>query len=115
MATRVTRGNSMINGFWSKSLVTLVAGGLFATMVEADLAEFNAINAAARAARERGDNAALLANIRKLAVIAPGHPSLQIALARGLALDGDGKGAVAQLNRTADLGFSFRASDDVAF
>lgn len=105
----------MMNRFWSTSLVTLVASGLFATVAQSDLAEFNAINAAARAARESGDNAALLTNFRKLAVIAPGHPSLQIALARGLALDGDGAGAVAQLNRIADLGLSFQASDDAAF
>jgi hypothetical protein len=32
---------------------------LFAAMVQAELAEFNAINAAARAARERGDSASL--------------------------------------------------------
>jgi hypothetical protein len=99
----------------AKCLVTLAASGLFATMVQADLAEFNAINAAARAARERGDNAALLANMRKLAAIVPGHPSPQIALARGLALDGDGAGAVGLLNRIADLGFSFGAADDAAF
>jgi hypothetical protein len=85
------------------------------TVAHADLAEFNAINAAARAARERGDNPALLANVRKLAVIVPGHPWVQIALARGLALNGDGAGALAQLKRVADLGFSFRASDDAAF
>ncbi len=105
----------MMNCFWSRSLVTLVASGMFATIAQADLAEFNAINAAARAARESGDNAALLTNMRKLAAITPGHPSLQIALARGLALDGDGAGAVAQLNRLADLGLSFGASDDAAF
>src|SRR4051795_12547543 len=98
----------------AKCLVTL-ASGLFATLVQADLAEFNAINAAARAARERGDNAALLANMRKLAAIVPGHPSPQIALARGLALDGDGAGAVALLNRIAELGFSFGAANDAAF
>jgi hypothetical protein len=105
----------MMIRFWSKPLVTLAASALFATMARADLAEFNAINAAARAARERGDNAALLANMRKLAAMAPGHHGLQIALARGLALDGDGAGAEAQLNRIADLGFSFGASDDAAF
>jgi hypothetical protein len=104
-----------MNGFWGKSLMTLVASGLFATMVQADLAEFNALNATARAARERGDNAAYLANARKLAGITPGHPSLQIALARGLALEGDVAGAVTQLNRIADLGLSFKASDDAAF
>jgi hypothetical protein len=81
-------------------------------LAQVDLAEFNAINAEARAARERGDNAALLANMRKLAAIAPGHPSLQIAVARGLALDGDAAGAVAQLNRIAELGLFFGASDD---
>jgi hypothetical protein len=96
-------------------VMTLAASGLFATVVQADLAEFNAVNAAARAARERGDNAALLANVRKLAAIVPGHPWVQIALARGLAVDGDGAGALAQLKRIADLGFSFRASDDAAF
>ncbi|MFL6518953.1 MAG: hypothetical protein ACJ8NS_01915 [Chthoniobacterales bacterium] len=97
------------------SFVTPVASALFATVALADLAEFNAINAAARAARERGDNAALLANVRKLAVIVPGHPWVQIAVARGLAVDGDGAGAIAQLKRIADLGFSFKASDDAAF
>jgi hypothetical protein len=95
------------------TIVTL--GGTALRMTHADLAEFNAINAAARAARERGDNAAYLANARKLALITPGHPSLQIALARGVALDGDAAGAVTQLNRIADLGLSFRAADDAAF
>jgi hypothetical protein len=105
----------MTNRFWSKSLVTLITSGLFAAMAQADLAEFNAINAAARAARERGDNAALLANMRKLAAIVPGHPSPQIAVARALALDADRAGAVALLNRLADLGFSFGALNDAAF
>ena len=40
------------------AIMIILLGG--ATVVRADLAEFNAINAAARAARERGDNAALL-------------------------------------------------------
>ncbi|HSH39189.1 MAG TPA: hypothetical protein VK993_10415, partial [Chthoniobacterales bacterium] len=116
-ATFIAKGKDciMMNRFWAKFLVALVARGLFATVAQADLAEFNAINAAARAARERGDNAALLTNMRKLAAITPGHPSLQIALARGLAFDGHGAGAVAQLNRIADLGLSFRVSDDAAF
>lgn len=48
-------------------------------------------------------------------MIVPGHPWVQIALARGLAVDGDSAGAVALLNKLADLGFSFRASDDAAF
>lgn len=104
-----------MNRFWSKSLVTLVASGLFATMAQADLAEFNAINGAARAARERGDQAAYLANVRKLAAFTPGNPAIQVAETRGLALDGDGAGAAALLNRIADLGFSFGASDDAAF
>src|SRR3954452_3885193 len=95
--------------------IAMVLIGGAALSVPADLAEFNAINAAARAARERGDNAAYLANARKLALITPGHPSLQIALARGVALEGDAAGAVTQLNRIADLGLSFRASDDAAF
>jgi hypothetical protein len=100
---------------WSKFLGTLAAASLVAAVVQADLAEFNAINAAARAARERGDNGTYLANVRKLAAIVPGHPAIEIGMARGLALDGDGAGAVAQLNRLADLGFSFKASDDAAF
>jgi hypothetical protein len=95
--------------------ITLVVLGWSASPVQADLAEFNAINAAARAARERGDNAAYLANVRKLAVITPNHPSLQIAWARGLALDGDGPGAISLLYRIADLGLSFKAADDAAF
>ncbi|HKP04042.1 MAG TPA: hypothetical protein VJU77_11880 [Chthoniobacterales bacterium] len=97
------------------ALAGLLSATALATMVQGDLAEFNAINAAARAARERGDNPAFLANVRKLAVITPSHPSLQIALARGLALDGDGAGAIALLNRIADLGLSFKASDEAAF
>lgn len=104
-----------MNRFWSKSLVTLAASGLVATLAAANVAEFNAINAAARAARESGDQAAYLANVRKLAAFTPGHPAIQVALARGLAQDGDGAGAVAQLNRLADLGFSFAAADDAAF
>ncbi len=104
-----------MNRFWSKSLLALAGSGLFVNMAQAQLAEFNAINAAARAARERGDHAAYLANVRKLAAFTPGHPSVQVALARGLALDGDGAGAVAQLNRMADLGLSFGASTDAAF
>ena len=98
-----------------RSLVTLVASVVCASMVRADLAEFNAINSAARAARERGDHAAYLANVRKLAAFTPGNPAIQIAEARGLALDGDGAGAVAQLNKIADLGFSFAAASDAAF
>ena len=105
----------MMNRFWSKSLMALVASSLFATMAQANVEEFNAINAAARAARERGDQAGYLANVRKLAAFTPGHPSIQLALARGLAQDGDGAGAVAQLNKIADLGFSFVAADDAAF
>jgi hypothetical protein len=57
----------MMNRLWPKSLVTLAASGLFAIVAQAQLSEFNAINAAARAARERGDQAAVLANFRKLA------------------------------------------------
>ena len=98
-----------------KAVVTLAASALLATWATADVAEFNAINAAARAARERGDHAAYLTNARKLAAFTPNHPGIQIALARGLALTGDGKGAVAQLNRIADLGLPFAAADDVAF
>ena len=105
----------MVRQFWSRSQVTLAATVLFAIVGQAQLAEFNAINAAARAARESGDQAAYLANVRKLAAFTPGHPSIQIALARGMALDGDRAGAVAQLNRMADLGLSFKASDDAAF
>ena len=105
----------MMNHFWSKSLITLAACAVFAARAHADVAEFNAINAAARAARERGDQAAYLANVRKLAAFTPAHPGILLALARGLALDGDGAGAVAQLNRLADLGFSFGASNDAAF
>jgi sugar lactone lactonase YvrE len=50
-----------------------------------------------------------------LAALAAGHPGLQVGLARALALNGDGAGAVAQLNRVADLGLSFGASNDAAF
>jgi hypothetical protein len=105
----------MMNHLWSKSLMTFAAGCLLANITEANVAEFNAINAAARAAREKGDHAALVANVRKLAAFTPGHPAIQAALARGLAQDGDRAGAVAQLNRMADLGFSFKAADDPAF
>jgi hypothetical protein len=111
----VNEGSSMMNRFRSKSLLTLATTGLFAIAAHANVAEFNAINAAARAARERGDHAAYVANVRKLAAFTPGHPTIQTALARGLAQDGDRAGAVAQLNRLADLGFSFKAAEDPAF
>ena len=100
----------------TKSLVTLAACALLATIAQAnDLAEFNAINTAARAARERGDQAAYLANVRKLAAFTPGNPAIHVAEAMGLALDGNGAGATALLKRIADLGFSFAAADDAAF
>ena len=51
---------------FSFKFVAVLAAGLFITVVKADLAESNAINAAARAARESGDQAAYLANARKL-------------------------------------------------
>ncbi len=79
------------------------------------VAEFNAINAAARAAREHGDTASYVANVRKLAAFTPDHPGLQVALARGMGLKGDRSGAIAQLNKIADLGFSFDAGNDTAF
>src|SRR3712207_1537215 len=97
-----------------KSLSLLASAALLATAAPAQLAEFNATNAAARAARESGDHAALLVHVRKLAALVPGHPSVQVALARALALGGDRAGAVAQLDRIADLGISFAAADDVA-
>jgi hypothetical protein len=96
----------------SKALLMLAATGLCATMGQAQLAEFNSANAAIRAARESRDNAAILTNVRSLVALAPGHPGLQVGLARSLALNGDGAGAVAQLNRVADLGLSFAASND---
>ena len=79
----------MMNRFWSKCLPALGASVLFAIGAQADLAEFNAINAAARAARERGDQAAYLANVRKLAAFTPGHPAIELAahLGRYAALD----------------------------
>lgn len=77
-------------------------------MAQADLAEFNAINAATRAARARGDQTAYLANVRKLAAFTPSYPAIRVALARGLAPDGDGAGAVALLKRIANLGEIFR-------
>jgi hypothetical protein len=95
--------------------VTLSTSGLFAALVAADVAEFNAINAAARAARERGDQAAYLANVRKLAAFTPGNSAIQIAESRGLALNGDGARAVALLNKIAELRFSFAAANDAAF
>jgi hypothetical protein len=109
------RESSMMHQFWSKCLLTLVATEMVAVTAQANVAEFNAINAAARAAREKGDHAAYVENVRKLAAFTPGHPAIQAALARGLAQEGDRAGAVAQLNRIADLGFSFKAADDPAF
>ncbi len=99
----------------SKALFVLFASGLLASMAKAQLAEFNSANAAIRAARESGNHAALLLNVRKLAALAPGHPGLQVGLARVLAENEDGGGALAQLNRVADLGVSFAASGDAAF
>lgn len=98
-------------------LLTLAACGLFAmvALAQTGVAEFNAMNAAARAARERGDTAAYLVNVRKLAAFTPGHPALQAALARGMGQDGDRSGAIAQLNKLADLGLSLDAGNDSAF
>jgi hypothetical protein len=93
----------------------LATSGLLASMAQAQLSEFNSIAAAFRAAMAKGDNAALLANVRKLALLSPGHPTLHIVLARALALNGDGEGAVAQLTRIADFGISFGISGDAAF
>ena len=111
----VKEKSSAMNRFWFRSMVMLAASSLFAFGAHGNVAEFNAINAAARAARERGDHGALVANVRKLAAFTPGHPAIQAALARGLAQDGDRAGALAQLNRLADLGFSFKAAYDPAF
>ena len=97
------------------SLLILVATGLLAPAAQAQVAEFNATNSAARAARESGDHPAYLASVRKLLALTPGHPSLQVHLARALALNGDGAGAVAQLNRVADAGISFPSSAEPAF
>lgn len=103
----------IMNG--AKFVVALAAGSLFAAVAHANVAEFNAISAAARAARERGDQAIYLENVRKLAAFTPGHPAIQLALARGLAQDGDAPGALALLNKIADFGLSFAAADDAAF
>lgn len=93
----------------------LALASLSATVAQAQVDEFNAINAAARDARQRGDNVALQTNLRKLAGFVPGHPAIQVALARSTALGGDRAAAVAQLNRLADLGFSFDAWGDAGF
>ena len=97
-------------------LIAIVLLNGAALPIQADsVAEFNALAAAMRAARERGDQAAYLENVRKVARITPGHPAIQVALARRLAQEGDGTGAVALLNKIADLGFSFGAAEDAAF
>jgi hypothetical protein len=98
-----------------KYVVTLSACALFATVARADVAEFTAISAAARAARERGDTAGYVAGVRKLAAFTSGHPTIQVGLARGMGLDGDRAGAVAQLNKIADFGLSFDVGSDAAF
>ena len=102
-------------GFWCKSLMMLASAGILVTAAQAQLAEFNAVNAAARDARQRGDNAALQTNLVKLATFIPGHPFIQVALARSMALNGDRVGAVAQLRRLADLGLSFNVAGDPGF
>jgi hypothetical protein len=80
-----------------------------------DVAEFNATNAAVRAARQSGDHPTYLTQAKKLFALAPGHPSINVHLARALALNGESSGAVAQINRIADLGFSFKAVEDSSF
>ena len=80
-----------------------------------NVAEFNATNAAVRAARQSGDHPTYLTQARKLFALAPGHPSISVHLARALALNGENAGAVAQINRIANLGFSFRAAEDPSF
>ena len=100
---------------WSKSLLAIIAGGLITAAAPAQLAEFNAVNSEIRKARESKDHAALLTNARKLAAIVPGHPGLQVGVARALALNGKGAEAVVQLNRVADLGLSLAALNDPDF
>lgn len=57
----------------------------------------------ARAAHERKDNAAYLASIGELAAQRPQHPIVLAMYAGGLALNGRGDEAVAQLQRVVDL------------
>lgn len=101
--------------FRCRSAILLTSAWLLTAAVHPRLAEYNAINAEARAARLRGDDAAVHANLAKLAAFTPGHPFVQVALARAAAMNGDRAGALAQLDRIADLGFSFDASGDAGF
>ena len=104
-----------MKGFWYRSLMMLAPAVILGAAAHAQLAEFNAINAAARDARQRGDQAALQTNLAKLATFIPGHPFVQVARARSMALNGDRPGAISQLRRLADLGLSFDAAGDAAF
>jgi len=105
----------MVRRLWSKSVILLTVSCLFGAMASAQVAEFNATSAALREARASGNHAAYLASVRKLLAFAPGHPSIHVHLARALALGGDSAGALAQLNRLADFGFSFQTAGDASF
>lgn len=105
----------MLKGRSAKSLLLFSLGAFLAAMAQQPGRTFDEINGAARAAREKGDNAAYLKNVQELAEIAPRHPSIQYALARALALTGDSAGALAQLDRIGRLGLSFPVEQEPAF
>jgi hypothetical protein len=78
-------------------------------------AVFNRILGEARAARERQDYAAYLANVHMLAAILPGNASIHYSIARGQSLTGDRAGALVTLGRLAELGFAYDVAADASF
>ena len=79
------------------------------------LEAFRQHNAAARAARERGDDAAYLVHVRRINALLPDNANVRFAFARALAAAGRGEEAVAQLERLADQGFGYLVREEAAF
>ena len=90
------------------------AAALLAGMADPPAVTIQNIVTEARAARERQDFPAYLAQVRRLLEILPGNPSTHYSLARGQTLTGDRAAALATLDRLAALGFSFDAANDPA-
>lgn len=99
---------------WAK-LLCAASAVLLCGMQEPPLAQFQRLNAAARAAREAGDGEAYLRHARALSAFVPGNPSVRYAVARGLAMNGQGAASVAELNILADAGFAYPAADEPFF
>ncbi len=104
----------MVSRLGARLFGLIGAAAMLAGMADPPAVTIQNIVTEARAARERQDYAAYLAQVRRLVDILPGNPSTHYSLARGQTLTGDRAAALATLNRLAELGFSFDAANDPA-